>query len=181
MTETQLKREYGLLIRTKEENRDGDASLTMMLDVVTIEPIRKIRNPSRSNGDPLAEFQVRAYFMQQYPDHGQFEAAFFDSYKVDLRQGERMLKVLKKLHQGLAKLSTQLGDATTFGHQAARLATVLGIEHIIQQTNTPGSSNYDDGRYDFFEIGAGVSAVNHVITQWRKRYPLPAPQLHPAA
>lgn len=165
---------YGLLIHTKDETDkyyNNEATLTVTLAVVKVIEGRKLRNPSTTDGDELADFKVREFINEKY-DFVHPEGAFFDAYKVEKRDAKRMLKVYNTLDKNLAKQSAKFGSAQSFGAQVARIAAALGIEYVIRQ-ETNGGSNYDDSEYRFSSIGDGVYILDRIVADWREKHPLP--------
>lgn len=164
---------YGLLIRTKDERPmyGDDHTMTVILNVVVVKG-NKITNPSSLDSDPYQDLEVRGYVMEKYRNVDA-DAAFYDCYKVDSRDAKRMAKVFTKLNTGLEKLDDKLGRAISFGSQVARIANVLGIEHIIQCDGDNKGSSYSDNSYRFYQVGYGVSVLDNIIHAWREKHPLP--------
>ncbi len=168
-------KEYALLINvTEEKDRyDGHWVLKFQLPVVRVEQGAKIRNLSNSWGDePLADFSVKAYVMEQY-ESVSADPAFFDCYKVERRDAKRMTAVFMKLDKGLEKLTDTLGHVQDFGAQVARIAVALGIGKIVRTVQTNGSSSYDEQEHRFYTVGQGVAVLNGLVAEFRERHPLP--------
>jgi hypothetical protein len=173
---------YGLLIHTKEDPSvyDGKATLTITLNAVKLVD-GKLRNPSASDQDALADFKLKAYVYEQYRDDLiTTHAAFYDPYIVEARDAKRISKVFATLEKKTAALRDQLGRPQSFGAEVARIATALGITHIIRQVENWGS-NYDEGRYNFYSIGDGVNVLDRVVWDWRQSHPLPVKETEVAS
>jgi hypothetical protein len=176
-----IKPVYGLLINTKESTDYRDrATLDITLNVVKLVD-GKLRNPSTSDQDALADFKVKAYVYEQYRDDLiNTHAAFYDSYIIEARDAKRISKVFATLEKKTQALRDQLGRPQSFGAEVARIATALDIKHIIKQVENWGT-NYDEGRYNFYSIGDGVNVLDRVVYDWRQAHPLPVEETEVAS
>jgi hypothetical protein len=117
-----------------------------------------LRNPR--TGDPTDQLVVRCVLPDAPGGTSWWETAYRDVYAIELPQAEGMVKMLRRLRDGLAKLDVKFGRATDFPTYIGRVAAVLKIEFAARSSDRHDS--YDDCEWQFFTIGefTGIVAID---------------------
>lgn len=90
-----------------------------------------------------------------------------ERHSTDLRDAERMVKTLKSLDRGLAKLAETRGYARSYGEFIGRLAEVLKCKGIAMQ-RTHEHAAMMGHTWEWLSIGDGVRAIHNRIWQWQR-------------
>lgn len=91
-----------------------------------------IRNPSDHDDEPLASlanFGIGAYRDPDFNDGAWFgfSAGYMDCFRVDQRQAERMVKLLRRINAKLAKLDEMYGASEDLAAYCGRVAQAIGV------------------------------------------------------
>lgn len=169
MTNTVKNREYGFLIR--EANVYGQQTLFVDIVVRSTETPGSIINPSsdgenswdrdggvapkRMQGYLLSGLSLQWYYSAAGYAHSSIE--YRDTYTVELRRAEAMVKTLKKVQK--AQLTTGFNSRYPFTCINA-LVEAFGLTFWANEVRG-GSSMYTGNKYEFATVNEGVMEFCH--------------------
>ncbi len=160
-----------LLLHSEVSDGCGSSDvLRLSVSVLGMLPDGDLRNYLAGSwpAQPLADLRVTAQSdsASESESYG-WRVEFRDSYAVDLARAEEMVKVLRKVSRGMAKLEAQFGYCESFGAYVARVASVLGISRFGWRTDTGSGGFYSDTRYHWTDaVGFGLR-VSSVCREFR--------------
>lgn len=147
----------------------------LVAEAVYVNPNGELRNPvwQRFDQPPnvkhLADFSVRARISR---DMGVFGMqCVFKPLEIDegnIGQAESIVRVLRKVHKGLARLDEEQGYVSDFAQYLFRVAQVLGIrtyyaQNTEQQRDMTGHSSSP----------VTAPSLQYRIGEWEKQYGKP--------
>lgn len=168
---------YRLAVRLQEPKADYSYSdiQTYFFPIVLITPEDKIRNIGNSDWDeerkfacPYADLQFRGQGhvekQDSVPTYG-WSLEYYDLYNVDLRQAERMVKMLRKIE----KIEFPV-HPTSYGQYIQMACKAIGITHCVIVDSNRGSSSYDDQEYRIFPIKDAQILVDNLIHSFLEKH-----------
>ncbi len=91
-----------------------------------------------------------------------------NAYSVDLQRAEEMVRLLRKIERGMAKIEREFGYCESFGAYVARVAKVLGITTFgWRAEDGERSFAYSDSRYRWTDAAGFGSHVESVCRAYR--------------
>lgn len=127
----------------------------------------RLRNYIDSFGkEPLADLTINAQADYVSDDAYGWRVEYKQPYSVTLRDAETMVKLLRKIDKGLAKLDAKLGRAESFGAYVARVAIVLGVEHFGKKVDA--NHDYDGTGYRWLGAENFIYHVETVVSDFKK-------------
>lgn len=169
------KRETRLLLATEESNWEPKV-LTLKAYPVYINEAGELRNFTSGSFDyeALADLAIRAQADSSGAAYG-WSVEYAQPYTVDLRIAEVMVKLLRKINKGLAKLDEKYGPAESYGHYVVRVADVLsvggeagtGIGQFGWKVSG-GGSLMANNEYRWTGAAGFIAHVNHVVAEFTK-------------
>lgn len=133
----------------------------------------RIRNPDSSSfsADPFADFRVTAHMGKDNTGFvwGEPEVK---PYTVRVRDAERILKTLRKVDKGLAKLREEFGSTDDFATHLGRIAKIAkaGKNPFLVKTGGPDSGSYDDQQYSHFDVDVLRMRLDRIVKEWREKH-----------
>ena len=146
------KRTYALLLQTESDY--GIPVVTARVVYTTLDEPKTLLSPSNrdwNGGEEYADFAVHAYLANRPGDEPIWGPGHsYNSQRVELRDAERMIKLLRKVDKGLEKLRQEEGwlAPTDYCGYVLRIARILGIKT--------------------FYVHADEQAKMHGLGKWRK-------------
>ncbi len=148
-------------------------------DLFTIEayPVHmedgKVRNFSGSSYDPEPLADLRISAQGQLPDGSEYglRAEYRDVFAANLPRAEVMVKTLRKIERGVAKLDAQFGTSYDFAHFLAKIAHILGATGEclgFNRSKAPGSWSHDDQDYVWTDATGIAYWISTQINQLRE-------------
>lgn len=127
-TTTKTDLDLRFLYELKRNQYTGDDATHFIARVVYVNN-DGVLNPMDSDWDTaqFADLGLTAYHRHGSGWYG-FEVEYLQPFRVDLRQAERMVKLLRKVHKTLDRLNEQFGAANDLTTYCARVSQAIGCK-----------------------------------------------------
>jgi hypothetical protein len=160
--------EIAFLIGSETPDYGGPPTLRLSAHPVKWMPDGAIRNFNGVGFDsePLADLQVNALCDRTAnADSYGWSVEYRNVFSVDLRRAAEMVKVLRKVESGLARIQTELGYPETFPAYLARVAKVLGIKQFGWKLSGR-AAEYSGNEYRFTDPAGMTSYVTELCRKF---------------
>jgi hypothetical protein len=95
-------------------------------------------------------------------------AVYRDIHEVSLVQAEQMIKTLRKIDRSLNKIKDELGYASSYGQQLARVGKILGVTSYGFEPTNGEATWATDERWQWVQANMIDSYVGSHLTRLRK-------------
>ena len=116
----------------------------------------------------LSDLRIHGTALLQHPQEGivRWGVEYQGISGVNLEDGERMVRTLRRINRGLVKLTERLGHPLTFGQYVGHVAQVLRAESVIfrEGENLGFHSDHD---HHFVTVGEGVRMIDSLVQTWQ--------------
>lgn len=162
---------------SSEVTRYDRPTLALRVDLVYFNEDGELRNylPGGYRGDEdnaLADLRITAQHDSTTAFGGQpygWRVEFRDVFAVDLVRAEAMVKTLRKVDRGLAKLDEKWGSAQTFDAYVVRVGSVLGVKRYGYRADKDMFVATGD-QYRWGDANTMIYQLNHLVVDFDKRY-----------
>jgi len=163
-----LCRPYGGWVPSS--SRDDMGSKILELGFVTVEDGNRVRNPSdMEEFAPFHDFTLRAFARWEDYEHNarpfectNWEAIYSNVYSVDMRDCERMLKMLRKVNSVRWPVTPQ-----SFGQFAALICDALKVRTMV--TALSGGSWHNETEHRIDDTKYLESSVDSLVLDFQYR------------
>ncbi len=150
---------------------DDNTSINFDFSFVTVSAIDEIKNVANHFSDEpyghLADIQIQArLYTGKYnkadSTYNHYENVYYNGYHPEVREMEKAIVAMKKIHKGLDAMKAKRGYPVDFADFVGRVAEVTGIDCFVEKVSGRGTF-YNDNQHRFLTIGEGINTLRHIV------------------